>query len=153
MALGSHLITVRRLEKYINDVIGKKANLPDTSKTIVGNISQINSDLTPSSTKQISTTYSDQYFESCCNKVGKLVVCSVMTKCSNTIDNTTVLYGRLPYVVKELLEFGWVPLAQNASFSATSYVNSNSKDIYLQISGIYHANTYMRANFVYVTNE
>ena len=45
MALGSHLITVRRLEKYINDVIGKKANLPDTSKTIVGNISQINSDL------------------------------------------------------------------------------------------------------------
>lgn len=46
MALGSHLITVRRLEKYINDVIGKKANLPDTSKTIIGNISQINSDLT-----------------------------------------------------------------------------------------------------------
>lgn len=45
MALGSHLITVRRLEKYINDVIGKKANLPDTSKTIIGNISQINSDL------------------------------------------------------------------------------------------------------------
>lgn len=46
MALGSHLITVRRLEKYINDVIGKKANLPNTNKTIIGNISQINSDLT-----------------------------------------------------------------------------------------------------------
>ena len=45
MALGSHLITVRRLKKYIDDVIGKKANLPDTSKTIIGNISQINSDL------------------------------------------------------------------------------------------------------------
>lgn len=46
MSLGSHLITVRRLEKYINDVIGKKANLPNTNKTIIGNISQINSDLT-----------------------------------------------------------------------------------------------------------
>ena len=45
MALGSHLITVRRLKKYIDDVIGKKANLPDTSKTIIGNISQINTDL------------------------------------------------------------------------------------------------------------
>ena len=45
MALGSHLITVRRLKKYIDDVIGKKANLPDTSKTIIGNIAQINTDL------------------------------------------------------------------------------------------------------------
>lgn len=55
MALGSHLITVRRLEKYINDVIGKKANLPDTSKTIIENISQINSDL--SDIIQIKTIY------------------------------------------------------------------------------------------------
>jgi hypothetical protein len=56
MALGSHLITVRRLEKYINDVIGKKANLPDTSKTIIGNISQINSNKQNKTDNALTTT-------------------------------------------------------------------------------------------------
>ena len=54
MALGSHLITVRRLEKYINDVIGKKANLPDTSKTIIGNISQIKTELEAEASRRAS---------------------------------------------------------------------------------------------------
>jgi hypothetical protein len=59
MALGSHLITVRRLEKYINDVIGKKANLPDTSKTIIGNISQINTDLSDLLSSNLTVLYND----------------------------------------------------------------------------------------------
>jgi len=139
--------TVASQVKYDNTTSGLSAT------NVQGAIDELNSNLTPSSTKHISTTYSDQYFESCCNKIGKLVVCSVMTKCSSTLNNTTVIYGRLPYAVKELLEFGWTPLAQNASFSATSFVGANSKDINLQISGIYNADTYMRANFVYVTNE
>jgi hypothetical protein len=56
MALGSHLITVRRLKKYIDDVIGKKANLPDTSKTIIGNISQINSNKQNKTDSALTTT-------------------------------------------------------------------------------------------------
>jgi hypothetical protein len=56
MALGSHLITVRRLKKYIDDVIGKKANLPDTSKTIIGNISQINSNKQNKTDNALTTT-------------------------------------------------------------------------------------------------
>lgn len=38
MAFDSHIITVRRLKKYIDDVIGKKANLPNNTKTIVDNL-------------------------------------------------------------------------------------------------------------------
>ena len=38
MAFDSHIVTVRRLKKYIDDVIGKKANLPNNTKTIVDNL-------------------------------------------------------------------------------------------------------------------
>ena len=38
MAFDSHIVTVRRLKKYIDDVIGKKANLPNNTKTIVDNV-------------------------------------------------------------------------------------------------------------------
>lgn len=38
MAFDSHIITVRRLKKYIDDVIGKKANLPNNTKTIIDNV-------------------------------------------------------------------------------------------------------------------
>jgi hypothetical protein len=42
MAFDSHIVTVRRLKKYIDDVIGKKANLPNNKNTIVGNIGELN---------------------------------------------------------------------------------------------------------------
>jgi hypothetical protein len=45
MAFDSHIVTVRRLKKYIDDVIGKKANLPNNKNTIVGNLVTLNSDL------------------------------------------------------------------------------------------------------------
>lgn len=38
MAFDSHIVTVRRLKKYIDDVIGKKANLPNNAKTIIDNV-------------------------------------------------------------------------------------------------------------------
>lgn len=66
MALGSHLITVRRLKKYIDDVIGKKANLPDTSKTIIGNISQLNTDLSYNTTEtKIGEIGNDDLYRKC----------------------------------------------------------------------------------------
>jgi hypothetical protein len=42
MAFDSHIVTVRRLKKYIDDVIGKKANLPNNKNTIVGNLVTLN---------------------------------------------------------------------------------------------------------------
>jgi hypothetical protein len=42
MAFDSHIVTVRRLKKYIDDVIGKKANLPNNKNTIVGNLGELN---------------------------------------------------------------------------------------------------------------
>ena len=62
MAFDSHIVTVRRLKKYIDDVIGKKANLPDTSKTVIGNISQIISDLTALSSVTKKSVPRSNYF-------------------------------------------------------------------------------------------
>ena len=77
MALESHLIPVRRLKKYIVDVIGKKANLPATSKTVIGNITQIFSDLTDLSSVTKKSVPRSNYF-------GAGVI--YLTKCNKQIQ-------------------------------------------------------------------
>lgn len=113
MALGSHLITVRRLEKYINDVIGKKANLPDTSKTIIGNISQINSDLLDNIKKTTKNTE------------------DIQTIAGSQIPQSTVADAVNNYVSEHSAGF-----ATREEF--TDIVNNNSYDLIKTLKPLYN---------------
>jgi hypothetical protein len=84
MAFDSHIVTVRRLKKYIDDVIGKKANLPNNKNTIVGNLGTLNTNVT-NITKELNSVS---------NKVNNLepVVDSALIY-RGKIKNNNVVYG------------------------------------------------------------
>ena len=126
MALGSHLITVRRLEKYINDVIGKKANLPDTSKTIIGNISQINSDLSKSITNQELGTLANNT-DITINYDGVLVV---------NYATTGAQYGGISIIVNgvRVFAFGQLSPTNNAISGTFSYIVKNGDVVNIDVN-------------------
>lgn len=98
MAFDSHIVTVRRLKKYIDDVIGKKANLPNNKNTIVGNLVTLNTNVT-NLTKNLNTTNTNvtnitKELNSVSNKVNSLdpVVDSALIY-RGKIKNNNVVYG------------------------------------------------------------
>lgn len=104
MAFDSHIVTVRRLKKYIDDVIGKKANLPNNKSTIVGNLSTLNTNvtiltkqlgITNTNVEKLNNNKADQTsLDAVSNKVNSLepVVDSALIY-RGKIKNNNVVYG------------------------------------------------------------
>ena len=150
MALESHLITVRRLKKYIDDVIGKKANLPDTSKTIIGNISQIISDLTALSSVTKKSVPRSNYFGA---GVINLTKCNKQIQINLTLETNTELIADNVYRVSDTgFPIGEVSVTSdtlNSKLQFTLFLDSNG---YLIIHTYqkFPANTWLMAQINYI---